>query len=142
LSKDEHLESFLQKWISVLNKDRELRYRVQTFFEADDPSVLSLKIPDLDYAFTVGLQGKTFILKYGLDRKPMLEVTMPSKVFRKMLLSEEPIIEALVEDGTSITSDHERYNHERGATVIEMLVVAQELVESDGELKRNIMSMR
>jgi hypothetical protein len=58
-----------------------------------------------------------------------------------MLLSEETVVESLVEDGTSIISN-ERYNHDRGATIIEMLVIAQEIVESNEELKKSIMSMR
>lgn len=135
------LQNFLQKLVSTLNSDLEMRYRARRFFKPNDPSILSITIPDLELVFTIGLQNGKFTFKEGKEGMPILEIKIPLKQFTRMLLNEETVVEALIEDGSELISNPERYNHDTGATIIELLVVAQELVERDEELKKSITSI-
>jgi hypothetical protein len=167
------LDPFISKWEELLNKDEELKRRLQEFPEWHggpvpypgegpyppplyggpfDPSewtkkrgyrstilkgkdLIQITVPDKQLSLVVSLsEDGVFTVKKGVTtKKPCLSIEMPWDLFKDMLTTRYRVVWALADDRTKL-SWMEGIGHSDWITILEVLVVAQEVVDRYPEM--------
>lgn len=132
----EWLDNFIQRWEAMLNSDEELQLRTR-----DDASTLEgktaiqLRIEGAGHVAVNVKDGKLEINK-NTSQSPLLCWNVPLALFKEVLLDKQPVLYALLDERGSLSFDTHNFTHFDGASIIEMLYLAQEVVKGDAQLQQ------
>ena len=143
MPKKEILDDFVARWMLALNNDTELRFRLRhPQCNLEGKPVLSIHLRDVDYSCTIFVKQNAFYWEKALSSGALLSISLPLESFKRLLLTEDRVLDVLLldEQCTSNFND-EAFDHFNGTTILELLVVAQEIVDADEALRRQIMSL-
>ncbi|MEM2454937.1 MAG: hypothetical protein QXL85_07250 [Candidatus Bathyarchaeia archaeon] len=97
----------------------------------DNKELIELKVDKL-FVYTFELKEGKFIVRAGsANGRPVLRVKMPKDVFKDMILTKQRVIWALADPRNEIECLWPEIGWSDWITVLEILVVGQELVERD-----------
>jgi hypothetical protein len=140
------LDLFIKKWEKYLNEDPEIPARIASppwWKEAKPVSKLegrdAVEITIDENSYTIEVKNYRFHIREGVAKtKPLLSLSMPISLFKNLVLGKRKVVTVLLDDECRVKFDTPDWNHYDGATVLEMLVAAQELVQRDSEAREAV----
>ena len=128
------IESFIKKWEDELNADEELSLRnIDKASTMEGRDAIQLNIEGGDQYSLRSENGK-FKCRKGPSEKPLLCWSLPPELLREVLVGSQPVFYALLDDRGELSFDTQNFTHFNGASIIEMLYLAQEVVKKSPEL--------
>ena len=135
------IKRFFSEWEDVLNSDEELQLR-----NRDKASTLEGKV-----AIQLGIEGigqyhllvheGKFSFAQGPSPDPLLCWDLPVSLLKEVLLNQQPVFYGLLDERGSLSFNTPHFTHFNGASIIEMLYLAQELVKSNDEIQQWIQQL-
>jgi len=136
------LQEFIQRWERYLNQDTVLKKRNDHIKStiADGKDVFELEVKDIG-TFTVKLKDKNFHLRTGKAEQPLISWRVPLWLYKKVLLGEERIAFAMLDEASTVSFDTPNFIHWNGATALGVILMTREMVKRDPEIKKLAESM-
>jgi len=137
----EMIESFLKSWEDCLNSDEELQLR-----NTDKASTLEGRVAiqlniESSNQYSVHVKDGKFTVDKGISQNPLLCWDLPVSLLQEVLLNKQPVFYALLDERGSVSFDTPHFTHFNGASIIEMLYLAQEVVKRDPEMDHLIQQL-
>lgn len=136
-----NIDDFITKWTEALNSDEELQLR-----NRDKASTLEGKV-----AIQLGIEGigqyhllvheGRFSFTQGTSPDPLLCWDLPVSLLKEVLLNQQPVFYGLLDERGSLSFNTPHFTHFNGASIIEMLYLAQEVVKTDEEIQQWIQQL-
>ncbi len=102
-----------------------------------DGELIGIELQDTQQKFVVSLKDNHFTIKSGDWKKPHLTIRLSMELFRRTVLGRHRWVWVMGMDEVEITHS-EGLPHSDWVTILEVLVVMQELVEFEPELWKQI----
>jgi len=133
----EPLQELIHRWERYLNQDPVLKKRNDHIKStiADGKDVFELEVKDRG-TFTVKLQDKKFLLRSGKAEQPLMSWSVPMGLYKKVLLGEERIAFAMLDETSTVSFDTTNFTHWNGATALGVILMTREMVKRDTEIKK------
>jgi hypothetical protein len=131
------LDLFMQRWQDALNHDPVLQKRNNHIKSTipDGKDVFELSIHDTE-SFSVKLDNKSFAIRKGKADHPLIRWEVPQPLLKKVLLGEERIAYAFLDEECSLSFDTPNCTHWNGATALAVILMTREMVKKDPEIKK------
>ena len=132
----EQLDSFMRRWEEVLNNDEELQMRNRDKASTLEGQVaIQLNIKGVG-GYNVWVKDGKVKIEGGHSPNPLLNWDVPITLLKEVLLNEQPVFYGLLDERGKPTFNTPLFTHFNGASIVEMLYLAQELVKSDPEIQQ------
>jgi hypothetical protein len=133
----EPLQELIHRWERYLNQDLVLKKRNDHIKStiADGKDVFELEVKDRG-TFTVKLQDKKFLLRSGKAEQPLISWSVPLWLYKKVLLGEERIAFAMLDEESTVSFDTTNFTHWNGTTALGVILMTREMVKRDSEIKK------
>jgi hypothetical protein len=155
--KREKILEFMRMWEKYISTDRSLQkrlkrpYHYQEFYE-DPPAyhgtatknlarlppeqlegreLIEISIPEVAITCVVELVEGKLRIREGRAKNAILSLEIPLDLFKRMLLTEERVTWAILDERCKLAFDSSSWTYYDGITILEILVCAQELMERD-----------
>jgi hypothetical protein len=134
----EDLSGFIQKWEEILNNDEELQLR-----NRDKASTLEGKVAvQLNIKgvgeYSISIKDGKFSIVKGPAQNPLLLWDVPIALLQEVLLNKQPVFYGLLDERGKLLFDTPNFTHFNGASIIEILYLAQGVVKSDATIHQCI----
>jgi len=130
------LKKFMSSWEQALNADEELAERNQSPYSTiEGKAAVVLDVKQLE-PYTVSVEGGKFSIKKGAAKKPLLCWKVPGDVFKSAMLGEHKLMFSLLDPRNKLIFDTPNFTHWNGATIIEVLLLAQEMSVNNPEISK------
>lgn len=138
----DNLERFMKKWEEVLNNDQELKERnLNIASTLTGRTAIQIEITGKPaYIVNVGEGG--FTVCQGSAPKPLLTWKSSLDLFKEVILGKYRLVYGLLDPRGEVSFDSESFTHFNGATIIEMLLLAQELTAKDREIRKLVEGLK
>jgi len=137
----EKIASFIKKWEDALNGDEELQLRNKDRASTLEGKVaLQLNIEGIGQ-YSLQVKDRKFKIDKGISPNPLLCWDLPSSLLKEVLLNKQPVFYALLDERGGLSFDTPHFTHFNGASIIEMLYLAQEVVKRDAEAQQLIQQL-
>jgi hypothetical protein len=133
------LHEFMQKWGDYLHEDPVLAKRnshVKCSLK-EGKAIVEVDIEDKG-VFSVILKGGKFNVSSGKAATPLLSWKIPTRLFKDVLLGKERILYAMLDESCKLSFDTPNFTHWDGATAVEVMVRAQEMVKESPEIRKMV----
>jgi len=127
----DNLATIMEAWEGVLNSDAELAERGKSIYSTlEGKSAVQIEIEGFP-AYHVDVADGRF--KVGRDPAPgaLLTWNPPLSLFKDVMLGNHRLIYSLLDPRGTLTFDTPNFTHWNGATIIEMLYLACEMVRKN-----------
>jgi hypothetical protein len=132
----DNLEKFMSSWQKALNEDQELKERNKHISSTlEGKTAIQLEIAKKP-SYVVKVQEGRFTVCQGSAKTPLLQWKLSLDLFKDVMLGKYRLVYGLLDPRGEISFDRDNFTHWNGATIIEMLLLAQELVVKDSEASR------
>lgn len=127
-------EKIMNSWEEVLNSDAELAERNRsTYSTIEGRTAIQLEV-DKQPPYSVQVLDGKFKIKQGAGEQPLLTWKVPPDVFKDVMLGKHRLIFSLLDPKGTLSFGTANFSHWNGATIIEMLLLAQELSTKNQEI--------
>jgi len=134
----DNLGKIMSRWQEVLNSDQELEERNKSIYSTlEGKTAIQLEV-EKQPAYVVEVQGGKFIVHQGSAKMPLLKWRLSLDLFRDIMLGKYRLVYGLLDPRGEVSFDTAHFTHWNGASIIEMLLLAQELAVKEGEATRLI----
>jgi hypothetical protein len=118
----------MRNWEHVLNADEELRERNKNQYSSLEGRTAIELIVGSQPVYRVEVKDGKFKVTTGTAEKPLLRWKVPEKVFKEVLLKEHQLMFNILDPRGELSFDTPNFTHWNGATIIEMLLLAVEMI--------------
>ena len=126
----------MNSWQEALNSDQELKERNKSISSTlEGKTAVQLEVAKRPPQ-VVEIQSGKFSVHQGTSKIPLLRWKLSLDLFKDVMLGKYRIVYSLLDPRGEVSFDSENFTHWNGATIIEMLLLAQELTAKDGEVVR------
>ncbi len=123
-------------WEEVLNTDPELKERNKSIYSSlEGRTAIQLEVEGKP-PYLVSVNGCKFKVQQGSATSPLLRWKLPVSLFKDVMLEKHRLIYSLLDPRGTISFDTPHFTHWNGATVIEMLFLAQEMTIKNTEMSK------
>lgn len=130
----DNLATVMEAWEGVLNSDAELAERAKSMYSTlEGKTALQLEIEGLP-AYAVSAADCRFTIKRGSFPGALLTWKLPLPLFKDVMLGRHRLIYSLLDPRGTLTFDTLNFTHWNGATVIEILYLACEMMQKNTAL--------
>jgi hypothetical protein len=127
-------ENIMTRWEEVLNSDAELAERNKsTYSTIEGRTAIQLEVSKQP-AWCVQVKDGKFKIQQGMGEQPLLTWKVTADVFKDVMLGTHRLIFSLLDPRGSLSFDSPNFSHWNGATIIEMLLLAQEMSTRNQEI--------
>jgi len=127
-------EKIMTRWEEVLNSDAELAERNKsTYSTVEGRTAIQLEVGK-QQPWCVQVKDGKFKIQQGAGEHPLLTWKVPADVFKDVMLGTHRLIFSLLDLRGSLSFDSPNFSHWNGATIIEMLLLAQEMSTKNQEI--------
>jgi hypothetical protein len=131
-------EKVMSSWEQLLNSDSELKERNKSIYSTlEGKTAIQIEVAKKP-SYVVDIQGGTFTVHQGSVSAPLLRWKLSAGLFKDVMLGKYRLVYGLLDPRGEIAFDTGHFTHWNGATIIEMLFLAQELVVKDRELSEMV----
>jgi hypothetical protein len=121
------IEQIMNSWEKVLNSDAELAERNRsTYSTIEGRTAIQLEV-DKQPPYSVQVLDGKFKIKQGAGEQPLRTWKVPPDVFKDAMLGNHRLIFSLLDPKGTLSFDSPNFSHWNGATIIDMLLLAQEM---------------
>jgi hypothetical protein len=132
----DNFEKVMSSWQEALNSDQELKERNRNISSTlEGKTALQLEVAKKPPQ-VIEVQDGKFTIHQGSVRTPLLKWTLSLDLFKDIMLGKYRVVYGLLDPRGEVSFDSENFTHWNGASIIEMLLLAQELAVRDGEVSR------
>jgi hypothetical protein len=126
----------MNSWEEVLNKDKELEERNESFYSTiEGKTAIQLEV-EKKPAYRVEVKGGKFKVQPGSGKNPLLNWKVSLDLFKDVMLGRYRLVYGLLDPRGEVSFHTEHFTHWNGATIIEMLFLAQELISKHEEISK------
>ena len=105
----------------------------------DGKDLVELDIQGTDAGtFTIQVKGKKFLVRTGAATVPLLTWSVPLALFKDVLLGKVKILYTMLDPSCTLTFDSPNFTHWNGITALAVILMAQEMVKKNPELKQMV----
>jgi hypothetical protein len=115
-------------WEQILNADEELRERNKNQYSTIEGRTAIELVVGSQPVYGVEVKDGKFKVTIGIAEKPLLRWKVPEKVFKEVLLKEHQLMFNMLDPRGELSFDTPNFTHWNGATIIEMLLLAVEMI--------------
>ena len=127
-------EKIMNSWEEVLNSDAELAERNRSIYSTiEGRTAIQLEV-DKQPPYSVQVLDGKFKIKQGAGEQPLLTWKIPAEQFKDVMLGTHRLIFSLLDPKGALSFDTPNFSHWNGATIIEMLLLAQEMTARNQEI--------
>jgi hypothetical protein len=138
----DNLAKVMDRWEEVLNADEELKERNESIYSTvEGRTAIEIEVDPLG-TYHVDVDKGRFKVLEGTGKKALLQWRVPATLFKEMLLGKQRLLYALLDEQGELSFDTPNFTHWNGATVIEILFLAQELTAKNGEVSRLVEALK
>jgi len=123
----DNFTKLMSAWEEVLNKDTELAERNKsTYSTLEGRTAIQIEVDKLR-PYKVDITDGTFKVQQGAAQQPLLTWKLSGDLFKEVLLGKYRLIFGILDPRGTLAFDTPNFTHWNGATIIEMLFLAQEM---------------
>jgi len=127
---------FMSRWQQVLNEDAELKERNKSFYSTvEGMTAVQLEV-EKQPAYVIDVKGGSFAVHAGSAVSSLLRWRLSLDLFKDVMLGKYRLVYGLLDPRGELSFDTSNFTHWNGATVIEVLFLAQDMTVRDGDLSR------
>ena len=129
------IAKIMSNWEQILNEDAELQERNQSPYSTiEGKNAVQLDVGQHP-SYTVSINGGKFKVKKGPSKKPLFHWKVPCNVFKNTMLGNTKLLYGILDPQGKLLFDTSNFTHWNGATIIEMLLLAQEMTSNNQTIK-------
>ncbi|MBN2108672.1 MAG: hypothetical protein JW832_14705 [Deltaproteobacteria bacterium] len=129
-------EKLMNNWEKILNADAELAERHKSPYSTiEGKAAIQLEV-EKQPPYSVHVQDGKFSIQKGTADKPLLCWRVPGGVFKDVMLGKHRLIFSMLDPSVTLLFDSANFTHWNGATVIEMLLLAHEMIAQNKEISK------
>ncbi|MCX5896023.1 MAG: hypothetical protein NTZ51_09365 [Proteobacteria bacterium] len=126
----------MSTWEHVLNADAELEERNKsTYSSLEGKTAIQLAVDKLS-PYSVDVAGGKFKVHQGSPSQPLLSWKLSGDLFKDAMLGKHRLIFSLLDPRGQLSFDTPNFTHWNGASIIEMLLLAQEMTIKSPEIAK------
>ena len=130
----DNVATIMKRWEAVLNSDEELAERNKSIYSSvEGRTAIQIEVEGQS-SYTVEIEKGKFKIQKGSEKKPLLTWKLPVVLFKDVMLGEQRLIYALLDPRGTLSFDTPNFSHWNGATIIEMLFLACEMVQRESRI--------
>jgi hypothetical protein len=125
----DNLAKIMESWEAVLNSDAELAERGTSIYSTlEGKSAIQIEIKGYS-SYRVDVVGNKFKIQRGRADSALLVWKLSLSLFKDVMLGRHRLIYSLLDPQGVLTFDTPNFTHWNGASIIEMLYLAYEMVQ-------------
>jgi hypothetical protein len=118
----------MRNWEHVLNADEELRERNKSQYSTiEGRTAIELAVGNQP-PYKVEVKDGKFKVSIGTADRPLLRWKMSGKIFTEVLQRRHQLLYSMLDPSVELSFDKPNFTHWNGATIIEMLLLAVEMI--------------
>jgi hypothetical protein len=118
----------MRNWEHVLNADEELRERNKSQYSTiEGRTAIELAVGNHP-PYKVEVKDGKFKVSIGTADRPLLRWKMSGKIFTEVLQRRHQLLYSMLDPSVELSFDTPNFTHWNGATIIEMLLLAVEMI--------------
>ena len=132
----ETFAGIMNTWEQTLNEDTELNERNQSPYSSiEGKTAVQLEVEKHPTYIVTVKEGK-FKVKKGTAKKALFHWKVPTVVFKDVMLGKQKLLYSILDPQGELVFDTSNFTHWNGATIIEMLLLAQEMTVKNPTIKK------
>jgi len=130
----DNFAKIMSDWQQVLNTDKELEERNTNIYSSlEGKTAIQLEV-EKQPSYLIDIKGGKFAVHQGSTKNPLLKWKLSLDLFKDVMLGKYRLVYGLLDPRGEVSFDTSNFTHWNGATIIEMLFLAQELVSKNSEI--------
>jgi hypothetical protein len=130
----DNFAKIMSDWQQVLNTDKELEERNTNIYSSlEGKTAIQLEV-EKQPSYLIDIKGGKFTVHQGSTKNPLLKWKLSLDLFKDVMLGKYRLVYGLLDPRGEVSFDTSNFTHWNGATIIEMLFLAQELVSKNSEI--------
>ena len=130
------IAKIMSNWEQTLNEDAELQERNQSPYSTIEGKTAVQIDVGKHPSYTVSINGGKFKIKKGPAKKALFHWKVPCDIFKDVMLGHQKLVYSILDPQGKLLFHTSDFTHWNGATIIEMLLLAQEMTINNSTIKK------